>query len=65
MMAEYDAKNPVALKWLISQAVNLHRYPTDILEAAMKISFDMYEDEATRNASFRKICTSWKKAREA
>ena len=64
MMAEYDAKNPVALKRLISNGVTLHRYPTDILKAAMKISLDMYEEEATNNAGFRKIYASWKKARE-
>lgn len=64
MMAEYDAKNPQALKRLVANGVNLHCYPVDILKAAMKISFDMYEEEAAKNASFRKIYGAWKKARD-
>ena len=64
MMAEYDAKNPVALKRLIGSGVTLHRYPTEILRAAQKISFDMYEEESTKNPAFRKIYTFWKKHRE-
>ena len=64
MMAEYDAKNPVALKRLIGAGVTLHRYPAEILRAAQKISFDMYEEEAGKNPAFRKIYTSWKKHRE-
>jgi TRAP-type mannitol/chloroaromatic compound transport system substrate-binding protein len=64
MMAEYDAKNPVALKRLIAAGITLHRYPTDILRAAQKIALDMYEEEAAKNAAFRKIYASWKKHRE-
>lgn len=48
----------------VAAGVTLHRYPTDILRAAQKIALDMYEEEAGKNAAFRKICTSWKKHRE-
>ena len=64
MMAEYDAKNPMALKRLIAAGVTLHRYPVDLMKAAQKAAFEFYEEEAIKNPAFRKIYTQWRKSRE-
>lgn len=61
MLAEYDAKNAPALARLIGHGVKLHAYPQDVMKTARKLSFDMYEEEAAKNAAFKKIYTDWKK----
>src|SRR6185369_8147206 len=57
MLAEYDAKNAPALARLIAQGVKLHAYPQDVMSAARKLSFEMYEEEAGKNPAFKKIYT--------
>ena len=64
MMAEYDFKNPAALRSLISKGVKLHAFPTDIMKAAQDAAFDLYEEESAKNPSFRKIYEPWKKFRD-
>ncbi|GLR15330.1 ABC transporter substrate-binding protein [Chitinimonas prasina] len=63
MQAEYDAKNPQALVRLLQAGVKLHKYPADIMKAAQKATFELYEEEAAKNASFKKVYTEWKKFR--
>ena len=65
MLAEYDAKNPAALMKLMRQGVKLHPYPKDVMVAARKAAFEIYEDEARKNPVFKKIYDSWKSFREA
>ncbi|HMN83654.1 MAG TPA: TRAP transporter substrate-binding protein [Burkholderiaceae bacterium] len=64
MMAEYDAKNPLALRRLVGAGVTLHRYPVDLMRAAQKTAFEFYDEEAAKNPAFRKIYTAWRKARD-
>ena len=64
MMAEYDFKNPAALRSLIAKGVKLHAFPTDVLKAAQDASFDLYEEESAKNPSFKKIYEPWKKFRD-
>jgi len=64
MMAEYDAKNPVALLRLVKEGVKLHPFPRDVMEAAHKAAFALYEEEAARNPAFKKIYVDWKKFRD-
>ena len=61
MLAEYDAKNPPALQRLLRQGVKLHAFPKDVMLAARKTAFEMYEEEARQNATFRRIYVEWKK----
>ncbi len=63
MLAEYDAKNPAALGRLMQQGVKLVRFPNDVMAAAQKEAFALYEAEAAKNPAFKKIYTSWKKFR--
>ena len=56
--------NPIALKRLISSGVKLHPFPRDLLRAASKAAFELYEAEAAKNPGFRKLYEPWKKFRE-
>ncbi|WP_333840001.1 TRAP transporter substrate-binding protein [Pelomicrobium sp.] len=64
MLAEYDAKNPPALRRLIKQGVQLRAFPEDVMKAALKSAFELYEEEAARNPIFAKIYAQWKAFRE-
>ncbi len=63
MLAEYDAKNPSALIRLLGNGVKLRQYSTDIMAAAQKAAFEIYEEEAGKNPAFGKIYAEWKKFR--
>jgi TRAP-type mannitol/chloroaromatic compound transport system substrate-binding protein len=65
MLAEYDAKNPPALARLVRQGVQLHAFPQDVMKAAHKTAFEIYEEEAKKNAAFGRIYGEWKKFRDA
>jgi TRAP-type mannitol/chloroaromatic compound transport system substrate-binding protein len=64
MLAAYDHKNPIALQSLIKAGVQLHPFPQDVMQAAEKAAFALYEEEAAKNEAFRKIYTPWKQYRE-
>jgi TRAP-type mannitol/chloroaromatic compound transport system substrate-binding protein len=61
MMAEYDAKNPAALRRLLGQGVKLKKYSAEIIEAAYKASVQLYNDESAKNPAFKKIYTEYLK----
>ncbi|MEW9900699.1 TRAP transporter substrate-binding protein [Chitinivorax sp. PXF-14] len=64
MLAEYDAKNPLALVRLLGNGVKLHPYPQDVVAAAQAATFQVYEEEAAKNEKFRRIYTEWLKFRK-
>ncbi len=64
MLADYDAKNPLALMRLVKQGVQLHPFPPDMMTAARKIAFQLYEEEARKNPAFKRIYGPWKKFRD-
>jgi TRAP-type mannitol/chloroaromatic compound transport system substrate-binding protein len=63
MMAEYDFKNPAALRRLVGNGVKMHAYSNDLLKAAQDAAFDLYVEEGGKNPAFRKIFESWNKFR--
>ena len=63
MMAEYDFKNPPALRRLVGNGVKLHAYPNDLMKAAQDAAFDLYAEEAAKNPAFRKMYEPWSKFR--
>lgn len=65
MLARYDAQNPEALGRLLKEGVKLMPFPDDLLKAAQKTSNDLLEEQASKDASYRKIYEHWKKFREA
>ncbi|OWW22021.1 TRAP transporter substrate-binding protein [Noviherbaspirillum denitrificans] len=64
MQAEYDAKNPAALARLLRNGVKLHYFSKDIMEACYKAATDVNEEEAAKNAKFKKIYDHWKRFRQ-
>jgi len=64
MLAEYDAKNPQALMRLVRSGVKLHPFPQEVMIAARKAAFQIYEEEAKKNPAFKKIYIEWKRFRD-
>jgi TRAP-type mannitol/chloroaromatic compound transport system substrate-binding protein len=64
MLAEYDAKNPPAMARLLREGVKLRPFPKDVMVAANKAAFELYDEEAAKNPAFKKIYTEWKRFRD-
>lgn len=64
MLARYDSRNNVALQSLLGQGVQLRPYSQEILEAAEKASFELYDELAAKDADFKTVYEEWKKFRE-
>jgi TRAP-type mannitol/chloroaromatic compound transport system substrate-binding protein len=64
MLAQYDAKNPPAMLRLVGQGVKLHAFPKDVMLAARRAAFELYEEEAKSNPSFNEIYRAWKTFRD-
>jgi len=60
MMARYDARNNEALQRLIDGGTKLRAYSTEILEAAEKAAFELYDEFAAKDADFKAIFEQWK-----
>lgn len=60
MLASYDAKNPVALKRLLADGVELRPFALDILEAAHAQSFAIMEENAAQDPGYRKVFEAFK-----
>jgi len=65
MLAEYDAKNPPALARIQKTGVQVRAFPVEVMQAAQKAAFAMYDEEAAKNPSFAKIYANWRAFREA
>jgi len=55
VQANYDVKNPQALKELYAGGTKLHPFPRDMMNAAFKASMDYYEELSAKNPAWRKI----------
>jgi TRAP-type mannitol/chloroaromatic compound transport system substrate-binding protein len=55
MMAKYDAKNPAALRRLISGGAQPRLFPQEMMEAAFKAANELYDDLNTKNENWKKI----------
>ncbi len=64
MMVDYDFKNPPALKRLLAKGVKLRKFPLDVMKAAEKEAFALYNEIAAQNADYKKIFEDWKAFRE-
>jgi TRAP-type mannitol/chloroaromatic compound transport system substrate-binding protein len=65
MTAKYDAVNPPALQRLIDGGTNLAPFPADVMAAAEKASFELFEEQAAADRTYRTIYDGWKKVRQA
>ncbi|CDN92826.1 MULTISPECIES: TRAP transporter substrate-binding protein [Agrobacterium tumefaciens complex] len=55
MMAKYDAKNPIAIKQLVSEGAVLRPFSQEILEACYKAALEVYANISATNPDFKKI----------
>jgi TRAP-type mannitol/chloroaromatic compound transport system substrate-binding protein len=63
MQAKYDAKNPAALRRLVSANTQLRPFPQEVLEACYKASTELQEELATKNPDWKKVYESYKNFR--
>ncbi len=64
MLAQYDVLNGEALPRLIEKGVQLRAFSPEIMEAAQKAAFEIYQENASKNGSFKEVYQQWKKFRE-
>jgi len=63
-MAKYDVQNPAALKRLIAAGSQLRAFPRDVMAASYKATFELYDEIAAGNATFKKIYENWRAFRD-
>lgn len=63
MIADYDNRNPEALKKLVGAGAKLSYFPKPVMEAAFKASNELNESLAASNADFKAILPGWSKYR--
>ena len=64
MLAQYDARNGEALSRLVAGGTKLIAYSQDILQAAQKASFELLDENADKDPSFKGVYEKWKTFRE-
>jgi TRAP-type mannitol/chloroaromatic compound transport system substrate-binding protein len=64
MLSRYDARNNEALQRLLQGGVNLRPYSNEILAAAEKAAFELYDEFAATDADFKRIFDEWKPFRD-
>ncbi|MGB7084346.1 MAG: TRAP transporter substrate-binding protein [Phormidesmis sp.] len=64
MLAKYDALNGAALKSLVDKGTELIPYSDEILTAASDAATTLFEDNASKDGTFKEIYESWKSFRE-
>ncbi len=64
MTAQYDAVNPPALQRLIDGGTKVVPFPADVMVAAEKASFELFEELAAADGTYRTIYDGWKKVRQ-
>lgn len=64
MLAQYNVLNQQTLPKLIDNGTKLVAYPQDVLEEAKKISFEIYENNASNDTTFKEIYQQWKQFRD-
>ena len=64
MLASYDARNNEALASLIAGGTQLRAYSDEIMEAAEKATFALYDEFAANDADFAAIYEGWRAFRD-
>lgn len=64
MLAQYDALNREALGRVVTAGTKLIAYSPEIMQAAKKASFDLYEANAAKEATFKQVYEQWKSFRD-
>jgi len=64
MMAEYDVRNPEALRRLVAGGTKLRPFPKAVMEASEQAVFELYEELSKKSAHWKRIYPGWKKFRD-
>jgi TRAP-type mannitol/chloroaromatic compound transport system substrate-binding protein len=64
MLAKYDSLNGAALTRLVDQGVQLTRYSDEIMQAAETAAFEIFEQDASADGTFKEVYDNWKAFRE-
>lgn len=64
MLAKYDARNGAALKQLVDSGTQLKPYSQEIMQAARTEALALYEEDASKDQTFKKVYEQWKAFRE-
>jgi TRAP-type mannitol/chloroaromatic compound transport system substrate-binding protein len=64
MLARMDMANNQAIRRLVAQGALLRPFPTDVLEAAYKASFALYDELSASHPEFKAIYEPWKTFRD-
>ena len=64
-LATYDAENPIALQRMIEGGTQLKPFSPEIMTAAQQESFAIYEENASKDATFKTVYEQWKSFRES
>jgi len=64
MQARYDTQNPQALARILAKGIQLRPFAKDILDAAFTASQELLEEYSSKDKSFNKVFSAWKKAKE-
>ncbi len=59
MQAKYDARNPGALKQIVSQKVKVLPFPKPVLDEAFKQAMALYEEVGAKNPHWKKIYSDY------
>ncbi len=64
MQSKYDVQNITGLKKLVANGTQLRPFPKDVMVAAQKAAFELYDEIAKENPKFAKIYGPWKAFRD-
>ena len=64
MTANYDVKNPIALKKLIGAGTQLRAFPKPVMDACYKATGEVMAELSEKNADFKRIYEQWSKFRD-
>jgi len=64
MTAKYDAENPGALRKLVANGAQLRPFSREIMSAAYKAAFELYDELSASNPKWKKVYEQWKKFRD-
>ncbi len=64
MLSRYEARNNEALQRLKAAGIELRTYSPEILGAAEKAAFELYEEFSAKDADFKAIYEPWKAFRD-
>ncbi|EAW34209.1 TRAP transporter substrate-binding protein [Lyngbya sp. PCC 8106] len=63
-LSTYDSENPIALKRMIEGGTQLKAFSPEIMTAAQQQAFEIYDENASKDATFKTIYEQWKTFRE-